>query len=271
MRWELKVNQLQKDYDNLIGDILICAGLVAYLGAFTPLVRTKCTAVWTEWCGQFRLARRDKFSMEAILGNPVDIRAWRMQGLPSDSFSLENAIAIEYSEKWPLLIDPQGQAQKWIIDKEKRNELKILRQEDKNLLHILETAVQIGTPVLIENVQEELDPMLDPLLQKKLFKQAGVLCIRLGESTVEYSDRFQLYMTTKIRNPHYMPDVAIKVHFHYYSIRLLLLLSFFLSFSCGNLLMKIKDLLFSLSSLVLILFLYFYSLICIKKNNKQNL
>lgn len=46
--------------------------------------------------------------------------------------------------------------------------------------------MQFGQPVLLENVGEELDPSLEPLLLKQIFKQGGVDCIRLGDSTVEY-------------------------------------------------------------------------------------
>ena len=49
------------------------------------------------------------------------------------------------------------------------------------------------------------------MLLKSTFKQAGVISIRLGDSTIEYSDQFRFYMTTKLRNPHYLPEVAVKV------------------------------------------------------------
>jgi dynein heavy chain len=63
----------------------------------------------------------------------------------------------------------------------------------------------------MENVGEELDPALEPLLLKQTFKQSGVIMIQLGDSAVEYSDSFRFYMTTKLRNPHYLPEVAVKV------------------------------------------------------------
>lgn len=36
-------------------------------------------------------------------------------------------------------------------------------------------------------------------------------CIRLGDATLEYSSNFRLFMTTKLRNPHYLPEVSVKV------------------------------------------------------------
>jgi len=41
--------------------------------------------------------------------------------------------------------------------------------------------------------------------------QGGRLLIRLGDSDVEYSKAFKFYMTTKLANPHYLPEVCIKV------------------------------------------------------------
>lgn len=56
-----------------------------------------------------------------------------------------------------------------------------------------------------------MDPLLEPLLLKQVFKQAGAMCIRHGDSTIEYSQDFKFYITTKLRNPHYLPETAVKV------------------------------------------------------------
>lgn len=66
--------------------------------------------------------------------------------------------------------------------------------------------------VLLENVQEELDPILEPLLLKQVFKQGGAMQIKLGDSTIEYNKDFKFYITTKLRNPHYLPETAVKVN-----------------------------------------------------------
>ena len=57
----------------------------------------------------------------------------------------------------------------------------------------------------------ELDPSLEPLLLKQLFKSGGVMCIKLGESIIEFHDNFRFYVTTSLRNPHYLPETAVKV------------------------------------------------------------
>eukprot|EP00058_Branchiostoma_floridae_P012955 XP_002598443.1 hypothetical protein BRAFLDRAFT_114741 [Branchiostoma floridae] len=109
------------------------------------------------------------------------------------------------------MIDPQGQANKWVKNMEKANNIHVIKLTDGDFVRTLENCIQFGTPVLLENVGEELDPILEPLLLKQTFKQGGSLCIRLGDSTIEYSQDFRFYITTKLRNPHYLPETAVKV------------------------------------------------------------
>ena len=121
--------------------------------------------------------------------------------------------SLRYSNarRWPLLIDPQGQANKWIKNMEKTRNLHVIKLTDSDFVRTLENCIQFGTPVLLENLGEEIDPILEPLLLKQTFKQGGSVCIKLGDSTIEYSKDFSFYMTTKLRNPHYLPETSVKV------------------------------------------------------------
>ena len=47
-RWSSAAHDLAVTYDNLTGDVLIAAGSVAYLGAFTSLFRADQIADWVE-------------------------------------------------------------------------------------------------------------------------------------------------------------------------------------------------------------------------------
>ena len=47
----------------------------------------------------------------------------------------------------------------------------VVKLSDNDYIRTLENSIQFGTPVLIENVGEELDPSLEPLLLKQVFKQ----------------------------------------------------------------------------------------------------
>ncbi|XP_070188303.1 dynein axonemal heavy chain 7-like isoform X3 [Littorina saxatilis] len=210
-RWQDAARELSKVYINLTGDVLVSSGIVAYLGAFTSAFRQDGGAEWLKTVVAQGLPCSNDFSLINTLGEPVKIRAWNIAGLPTDAFSTENGIIISNSRRWPLMIDPQGQANKWIKYMEKANNLHVIKLSDSDFVRTLENCIQFGTPVLLENIGEELDPILESLLLKQTFKQGGSLCIKLGDSTIEYSQDFKFYITTKLRNPHYLPETSVKV------------------------------------------------------------
>lgn len=107
---------------------------------------------WVELCQEKEIPNSGKFSLERVLGNPVLIRNWGLAGLPNDSFSIENAIINDKTKRWPLFIDPQIQANKWLKSMEKEKGLKILKFTEGSYLKVLEMAIRMGNPVLIENV-----------------------------------------------------------------------------------------------------------------------
>ncbi|XP_072937032.1 dynein axonemal heavy chain 7 [Epargyreus clarus] len=210
-RWTLIAKTLRDTYNSLTGDILIAAGIIAYLGPFTAVFRNEQVKKWAQACHECGIVCTLSFSLIKSLGEPVTIQQWNIDGLPSDDFSVESAIIIMTARRWPLMIDPQGQANRWIKNMEKPNNLCVVRMTQADLGRVLENAVQFGQPVLLENVLEELDPMLEPLLQQQTFRQGGALCIKIGDTIVEYSKDFKLYISTKLANPHYLPEVGVRV------------------------------------------------------------
>jgi dynein heavy chain len=210
-RWSQAAKDLGEKYVNLTGDVLISAGLVAYLGAFTSAFRQEQIQSWIDATKSKGIPCSADFSLISTLGDPVKIRSWNIYGLPTDSFSIDNGIIISNARRWPLMIDPQGQANNWIKNMEKPNNLHVVKLSDSDFVRTLENCIQFGTPVLLENIGEEIDPLLEPLLLKQTFKQGGSLCIKLGDSIIEYSADFRFYLTTKLRNPHYLPETAVKV------------------------------------------------------------
>ena len=98
----------------------------------------------------------------------MDVLKWGSEGLPGDELSVQNGTLITRTTKWPLVIDPQLQAVRWIKEKEKANKLIVVSQNDSDLMRYLEQAVMLGQPMLIENVGEQLDPALTPILEKDI-------------------------------------------------------------------------------------------------------
>ncbi|KAJ3657289.1 hypothetical protein Zmor_009105 [Zophobas morio] len=211
VRWLNTISSIEGSMVNVTGDILLSAGAVAYLTPFTDKYRRGLLSEWLKAIQEQKIPCSHDPNPVSILAEPVQIRAWQLDGLPRDYFSTENAVLVSNSKRWPLFIDPQGQANKWVKNTEKSQGLTTCKMADKELQRNLESAVRFGKPVLVEGIGVDLDPALDPVLLRQKFKQAGTWMLKLGDVVVPYDDDFRLYMTTKLPNPHYTPEVSVKV------------------------------------------------------------
>jgi len=215
-RWGESVVLLGEALVNVLGDVIVCAGTVSYCGVFTFDFRTQLVTEWQKGLKSYNIPHSKVCNLETVLSDPVKLRSWQICNLPSDTLSTQNGIIMDNSRRWPLLIDPQGQANKYIRTMAKDmtfapNGMDTVKQSDKNFLRTLENGVQFGRWVLLENIGETLDAALEPILLQQKFKQGGQDMIKLGDNVVPYNDQFRFFLTTKLSNPHYTPEVQVKV------------------------------------------------------------
>lgn len=64
--------------------------------------------------------------------------------------------------------------------------------------------------MLIESIENEVDPMLDPLLEKQINVKGRSKTVKIGDQDLDYDDKFRLYMTSRMANPHFSPELAAK-------------------------------------------------------------
>ena len=72
---------------------------------------------------------RPTFDLSVVIGEATVIRQWVIDKLPNDQLSIDNALILAKARRWPLMIDPQGQASKWIKNMEKDNDLAVIKYE----------------------------------------------------------------------------------------------------------------------------------------------
>lgn len=210
-RWEKSIKRYEDALKFLPGDCLIASAFMSYAGPFNTTYRQ--SLVNNQWLAQTKALEipfSPDFSFDSFIGKPTDIRDWNIQGLPSDAFSAENGIIVTRGRRWPLMIDPQGQANNWIRNMERKRDLKIIDLKQTDFLRTLENAIQFGLPVILQGVLENIDPSLDPILNKSIVKKGGVMTMKLGDKEIEYNPEFRFYITTKMPNPKYSPEVFAK-------------------------------------------------------------
>ena len=223
LRWAKEMNELDESMTNLVGDCLLTSSFLSYSGAFTFEFRKKFTYdTLYEDLKARNIPVSQSFRLENLLTTDVQLGKWASEGLPTDDLSVQNGILTTKASRYPLCIDPQMQAVRWIKQREGKNLVgKIKTFSDADFLKQLELAVKYGLPFLFENVGEHLDPVIDNVLERRITERNGTKTVRIGDSDVEWDDNFRLYMTSKLPNPSYGPEVSGKTMIVNYGVTLI--------------------------------------------------
>jgi len=106
------------------------------------------------------------------------------------------------------MIDPQLQGVKWI--KQRLGEdITLLQFTMNNWLRKVTDCIQMGGQLLIEAVGQEIDAILEPVLSRAVIKRGRTaMIIKIAGEEIDYDNKFQLYLQSKLPNPHYRPEIA---------------------------------------------------------------
>jgi dynein heavy chain len=154
----------------------------------------------------------EDLQLTQFLVDQATVGEWNLEGLPADDLSIQNGIMVTRSSRYPLMMDPQGQALKWIKSREP-DLLKfdcIFTLNNPMLKDRLKFPLAEGLPCLIESIENEVDPMLDPILEKQIIVKGRAKIVIISDTECDYDDNFRLYMTSRLANPHFSPELAAK-------------------------------------------------------------
>ena len=208
-RWTATVKDLKDLTLKLIGNCLLASAFVGYISPFSMSFRVQ---LWKEgWTADITgrgIPISSGIDPLKVLCTDADVAGWQNEGLPSDRISVENASVVTSCSRWPLMIDPQLQGVKWI--KQRLGEdLTVLQFTMNQWLRKVVDAIQMGGQLLIEAVGQEIDAILEPVLSRAVIKRGrNAMIIKIGGEEVDYDPKFQLYLQSKLPNPHYRPEIA---------------------------------------------------------------
>lgn len=211
-RWEDGSRTFETEMSTIVGDVLLSAGFLAYAGFFDQHYRE---VMWQEWSSHLSDANvkfKTELSLPEYLSTADDRLSWQSKGLPSDNLCTENAIMIKRFSRYPLIIDPTGQATNFLLNEYKDKKITVTSFLDEAFLKVLESALRFGNTLLIQDV-EHLDPILNPVLNREIRRTGGRVLIRLGSQDIDFSPSFTMFLSTRDPSVEFSPDICSRVTF----------------------------------------------------------
>lgn len=191
-RWKDDLEELKRQRIRLLGDCLVSAAFLSYLGAFSWEFRhSMLVNSWQADVMEKKIPFSQPFKLESLLTNDVEISKWTSESLPPDELSIQNGILTSQATRYPLCIDPQQQAFNWIKKKEEKNNLKISTFNNSDFLKQLELAIKFGYPFMFKDVDEYIDPVIDSVLDRNTKGTGNKRTIMLGDKEVDFDPSFK--------------------------------------------------------------------------------
>jgi dynein heavy chain len=209
IRWNSDREEFANIKMQLIGDIALACAFIAYCGPFNQdfreyLIYHKLTSDLKER----KIPFSGSIDLTDFLTDIGTIGDWNLAGLPTDPLSIQNGILVTRSTRFPLLIDPQGQALNWICNYEEAKMPTFGTTTFSNLRfrEQLEFCMAEGKALIISGIEEEIDPLLTPVLEKQVVTKGKSKYLTVGGKQCDYNDDFILYLVTRLPNPHFTPE-----------------------------------------------------------------
>ena len=216
-RWSKQMNEFKININNLLGDTFLSSSFLAYIGFYDAFYRKYLKEKARQISKQNEIISSNDFDEVEWLTKANDKAIWQNCKLPNDNICLENATILQRFNRYPLIIDPAGQATEFIKTYYATKKLTSTTFTDSSFLKLLENALRFGYPILVQDV-EKIDPIMNSLLNKEIHKQSGRNLIRIGDQEIDFSLTFNMFMITRDSSCHFTPDLCSRVTFLNFTI-----------------------------------------------------
>ncbi|KAI9980319.1 hypothetical protein PInf_026448 [Phytophthora infestans] len=225
VRWTEDSNRFVERKQHLVGDCALAAAFLCYCGPFNReyrdlLLRERIPAELgaiptpnSATKPSFTIPLTRGLALEEFLADAGSVSDWKLQGLPSDPLSIQTGMLVARAPRFPLLIDPQGQALSWVLRREAERlpTMGVVSVSSPKLREILEHCVGEGKALILDGVDgADPDPLMANVLDKNFIVRAKGKFVKIMDRVCEYNEDFALYLTTRVPNPHFSPELQAR-------------------------------------------------------------
>ena len=211
-RWDAGSKTFDTEMGTIVGDVMISAAFLAYSGFFDQHYRDIMRHEWTEHLTEAGVSFKHDLALSEFLSTADERLGWQSNSLPADNLCIENAVMLKRYNRYPLIIDPTGQATAFLQNEYKNRKITVTSFLDESFLKNLESALRFGNPLLIQDV-ENLDPILNSVLNRELRRTGGRVLIRIGNQDIDFSPSFTMFLSTRDPSVEFSPDICSRVTF----------------------------------------------------------
>ncbi|KAJ1568194.1 Cytoplasmic dynein 1 heavy chain 1, partial [Cladochytrium tenue] len=211
-RWDATSQSFEVQMGTIVGDVLLSSAFLAYGGYFDQQYRSSLLGKWMTHLQMAGIQFKHDLSIPEYLSNADERLKWQENSLPADDLCTENAIMLKRFNRYPLIIDPSGQATTFLLNSFKDRKISVTSFLDDSFLKVLESSLRFGNPLLVQDV-ENLDPILNAVLNKEFRRTGGRVLIRLGNQEIDFSPSFMLFLSTRDPSVNFPPDICSRVTF----------------------------------------------------------
>ncbi|XP_026688130.1 dynein heavy chain, cytoplasmic-like, partial [Diaphorina citri] len=211
-RWEATSETFRSQMATIIGDVLLSSAYLAYAGYFDQHYRQSLFSTWNSHLIAAGIQFRPEIALTEYLSSPDERLRWQGNALPSDHLCTENAIMLRRFNRYPLIIDPSGQATEFILKEFESRKITKTSFLDDAFRKNLESALRFGNPLLVQDV-ENYDTILNPVLNRELRRTGGRVLITLGDQDIDISPTFVIFLSTRDPTVEFPPDICSRVTF----------------------------------------------------------
>ena len=117
VRWESSSDMFKVQMSTIVGDVLLSSALMAYGGYYDQAMRTHLFNTWIRLLHDANIKFKEDLARIEYLSNADERMYWHAHAsLPTDDLCIENAIMLKRFNRYPLIIDPSGQATDFVMN-----------------------------------------------------------------------------------------------------------------------------------------------------------